>query len=247
MKYLLLFTTLCISTLIVAQQTDLVKSVEQAHHKTEFLAHDAIQFDIVLSFGGRELLNSTLTLSTDSSNAILESKDGDKVYVNSDRVYHNPNKENVRGVRSSAYTWSYFFLFPYKLSDGGKSWSDYSKKELNGTTYNVEKLTFAKGTGDAPDDWYIMYADKETNLVTTSAYIATGGKAQKKSEEKPHAITYNSYQIISGIPIAHEWTFWSWDEEKGITKQLGEASLKNIKFVDTDDEYFAAPANYLMK
>jgi hypothetical protein len=53
------------------------------------------------------------------------------------------------------------------------------KKLLN---YLTEKLTFKSGTGDAPDDWYVVYADKKTNLLET-AYIVTL-KAGKEEAEK---------------------------------------------------------------
>jgi hypothetical protein len=33
-------------------------------------------------------------------------------------------------------------------------------KRKDATNYLTEKLTFKSGTGDAPDDWYVVYADK---------------------------------------------------------------------------------------
>jgi hypothetical protein len=36
--------------------------------------------------------------------------------------------------------------------------------------YLTEKLTFKSGTGDAPDDWYVVYADKKTNLLEKHRY-----------------------------------------------------------------------------
>jgi hypothetical protein len=38
-------------------------------------------------------------------------------------------------------------------------------KKKDATNYLTEKLTFKSGTGDAPDDWYVVYADKKTNLL----------------------------------------------------------------------------------
>jgi hypothetical protein len=70
--------------------------------------------------------------------------------------------------RFDAFTWEYFFLFP-QLSDSGTIWNEYDNKEKNATNYLTEKLTFKSGTGDAPDDWYVVYADKKTNLLEKAA------------------------------------------------------------------------------
>jgi hypothetical protein len=38
------------------------------------------------------------------------------------------------------------------------------------TNYLTEKLTFKSGTGDAPDDWYVVYADKRQIYLKSSLY-----------------------------------------------------------------------------
>jgi hypothetical protein len=40
----------------------------------------------------------------------------------------------------------------------------------NATNYLTEKLTFKSGTGDAPDDWYVVYADKQQIYLKSSLY-----------------------------------------------------------------------------
>jgi hypothetical protein len=47
--------------------------------------------------------------------------------------------------------------------------NEYDNKEKDATNYLTEKLTFKSGTGDAPDDWYVVYADKRTNLLEKSS------------------------------------------------------------------------------
>jgi hypothetical protein len=48
-----------------------------------------------------------------------------------------------------------FFLSSHVL---GTIWNEYDNKEK--TLQIIRKLTFKSGTGDAPDDWYVVYADK---------------------------------------------------------------------------------------
>lgn len=221
-----------------------VEKVEKAHNREAFLSKESIQFDIVLKFGGTERLNGKMTLLTNSNKGLIELQNGQKMYYIGDKVYYSPDMENEKRVRFSAYTWSYFFLFPYKLSDEGTVWTDYKPKSMNEKNYLVHKLNFEAGTGDAPDDWYVVYANKEKPLIEVAAYIVTAGKSQEKAEENPHAIKYENYQEVAGVPIARDWTFWGWTAEEGLTKQLGEATLTNVKFIEVGETFFEAPKDF---
>lgn len=223
-----------------------VASVEEAHQRAAFLAKKAIQFDIVLTFGGSERLNGTILTTTDSRQGIITYQNGQKVYYKDDKVYYSPEMErSPASIRFGAYTWPYFFLFPYKLSDPGTNWAAYESTSLNEKEYLSQKLTFDAGTGDDPGDWYIAYADKESHLIDVAAYIVTaGGSTQAEAEVDPHAIQYKDYTMVEGVPIAKNWVFWAWRKEGGLTKELGAAALSNLKFVETDEKTFVVPDNF---
>jgi hypothetical protein len=221
-----------------------VATVEEAHQYDAFTDKGAVQFDIVLLFGGTERLNGTITALSNSTKARIDYKDGRTLIYDGDKVYA-ADAENSSSKRFAAYTWPYFFLFPYKMSDAGTNWNPYEQNTLNGESYNTQKLTFEAGTGDDPEDWYITYANPETNLIEVAAYIVTAGKTRAEAEEDPHAISYHNYKEVAGIPIAHAWKFWSWRTEKGLTEQLGEATLSNVRFVEADDALFAQPEGYV--
>lgn len=231
----------------VENNNPVIAAVEQAHHRTSFLAKEAVQFDMLLMFGGKERLKGKLTFSTDSEQGRIDLENGKRIYYNGSKVHYSPDFENDKRIRFDAYTWGYFFLFPYKLSDPGTKWSAYDNNKLGEQTYHTQKLTFEAGTGDDPDDWYILYADKKTNLIHSAAYIVTAGKTQEEAEKDPHAITYTNYTEIDGIPVAQEWKFWGWQSDEGLTKQLGEAKLENIQFINLEADFFTAPADYKVK
>lgn len=224
---------------------DPIKAIEESHHKTDFLSHKAVQFDILLKFRGKERLNATLTLLTNSSKGLIKNKEGNKIYTIGEEIHYSPNFKNKKSVNFDAFTWSYFFLFPYKLSDQGTQWSEFGKHKLNGTTYNTQKLSFKQGTGETPEDWYFVYSDTDNKLINTAAYIVTFGKNVKKAESDPHAIKYDEYIYVDGIPMATRWTFWEWNKASGISNQLGEATISNIKFINTPKNFYQVPENYL--
>lgn len=227
------------------QPDTFAEQVEQAHAKADFKAYEAIQFDLQLFFGGKERLNGTLTLSTDSRNGLIATKDGKKIYFQDDKIYFAPETENVASTRFSAYTWPYFFMLPYKLNDPGTVWNDYPDKSMDGKNYLTHKLSFEAGTGDAPDDWYVVYADEENELLQVAAYIVTAGQSQEEAEKDPHAIEYLEYKTVQGIPIATAWKFWGWQADQGLTDQLGEATLRNIQLLKEVGDVFSPPANFV--
>lgn len=250
MKFVKLFFILLNLIGITACKTnkkDPIKSIEQAHQKDAFLSNKAVQFNLVVKFRGRNRLNANITLLTNSSQCKIENSDGSKIYTNNECVYYSPDFKNPKNVRFDAYTWAYFFLFPYKLNDPGTQWSNFGETQLNGDVYDTQKLTFETGTGDAPDDWYFVYSDQDNNLIHTAAYIVTYGKTLKKAESDPHAIRFSNYQKINNIPLATNWTFWEWNKSDGTYNQLGEANLSNIKFVNITNDTFIAPDHYIEK
>lgn len=224
------------SSAMMAQSLAFVEETEAAHELDAFSSHETISFDIIVEFGGSQRLKARMTLGTDSGAGLIEYDNGQKLLFKGDELYSTNGLSEKKGLRFTAYTWSYFFLFPYKLSDAGTNWEDYvANHRIGDKAHDTAKLTFEAGTGDAPDDWYIAYGDPDTHLIEVAAYIVTAGASQAEAEEDPHAIKYEDYRLIDGVPIAHEWTFWSWRSERGLTDRLGQASIHNVRFDEARD------------
>ncbi|MEM6515088.1 MAG: hypothetical protein AAF688_02815 [Bacteroidota bacterium] len=226
---------------------DPIAKIEKAHNKLGFLLRDAIRLDILLYFGGKERLNGKMTFLTNSNQGKIELSDGNSIYFEKDRVFHSPSLKNPKSARFDAYTWMYFLLFPNKLSDPGTVWSESLKTKMNGETYNLQKLSFKPETGDAPDDWYMVYSDPETNIIQYTGYIVTANKTVEEAEKDPHAIGYENYQMVENIPIPMNWTFYEWTQNTGLGKTIGEASLSNVDFIDVQVDFFEVPEGFIEK
>jgi hypothetical protein len=251
MKKLILFAIILTSLLSCKKEEkskDFVTETETAHFKNDFLKNDAIQYNIVAYFGTEEWINGKMTLATNSEKGKIEFKNGSQIIFNGSNVFYSKEIKESSNVRFDAYTIPYFFLLPYKLSDKGTVWTKYQNIEKDSLNFNTKKLSFATGTGDAPDDWYVVYTNKKTNLIEKTAYIVTfGGTAQTEAEKNPHAIEYLDYKMTDGIPIATKWKFWSWKKDIGFEKELGNAQLSDLKFIKTTPDYFNPPADFLKK
>ena len=223
-----------------------VNSIEVAHKKETLQKYEGIKYDISITFGGNLILDALITTSIDSRYSKIELKNGESIYINDDKVYVSPGLKDENSVRFSAYTWNYFFLFPYKLNDEGTKWSEYTPSKVE-ASFNAKKLSFESGIGDAPEDWYIVYSNKSTNIIEHVAYIVTYGKTKEAAEADPHAIQYSGYKSINGVPFAHNWTFLEWNPKESLTNVIGHAELNTIKFVDDLGELLTIPEGFVEK
>ncbi len=219
-----------------------VKTIEDAHKKEEFLKHKAVQFDIDLTFGGKQRLDATITMLTNSSKIRIDKKDNSKLIFDGEKVLLIPSDASEKGARFDMFTWTYFFGLPYKLNDPGTKWELEEMRPLNEVDHQTARLTFDQGTGDAPDDWYVIYSDTKDNILKAAAYIVTYGQdSSKKAEEDPHAIEYKEFKNVENIPFATKWEFYGWTNEKGMTDKLGEATISNITFIEEESSIFEIP------
>jgi hypothetical protein len=222
------------------------KGIESAHNKTDWDNKRAVSFDISLSFGGQERLNAKVTSLTNSSKIRIDKKNDTQLIYDGNKVYLCPANAEAKGARFDMFTWQYFFSIPFKLTDPGTKWEALESVELNGNPYDLGKLSFEKNIGDAPDDWYVVYQERQSGLLHAAAYIVTLGTEQEKAEENPHAIVYSDYKVVSGIPIATKWSFHNWNSTDGFGDQIGEATISNVVFFNADDSLFEEPENTLV-
>lgn len=227
--------------------TTFAEKVAVAHKKTTFISYEAVKFDAQIEFGGNEIFNAQIAISTTSDIAKITYKNGDEIYVDKDKIFVSDSLKENKGARFHAYTWSYFFLYPYKLNDNGTIWDDNFKTEEVTNPFNTAKLTFKANIGDAPDDWYINYANKETYVLNHVAYIVTVNKSVEKAEADPHAIKYLDYKDINGVPFATNWEFYEWNIKDGLTNKIGSAKITNIEFIKDFRGSFKIPENYQVK
>lgn len=222
--------------------TAFAEGVEKTHNKEAFLERNNVSFDIALNFNGEERLNGTFTMRTNSTKIKYESEDGKIIIYDGKDVFLSPKDADMKSARFDILTWPYFMAMPFKLTDPGTIWSPVEQVSEKDNEYSRAKLTFKNDIGDTADDWYEVYVDNNTNLLSYAAYIVTFGKSIEKAEEAPHAILYANYQVINDIAISNTWKFYNWSKEEGLYGDaIGDATLSNIKFMESVD--YTVPKN----
>ena len=82
---------------------------------------------------------------------------------------------------------------------------------------DVIKVTYATGTGDAPDDYYVCYFSKEDGHLLATRYVVSykafmKGKDQKHGPEK--LVVYSDVQPVGPVKLALRHETYAFDEGK---------------------------------
>ncbi len=219
---------------------EILAAVEDAYKNAAFKKGQMVGFDLDLSFNGEERLVGRVTMSTDSQYLRIDKNDGSSILYDGANVFLTPRDADEKGARFDIFTWTYFFALPYKMDDDGTRLSLMQESDEH---YALE-LKFAPETGDAPDDWYHIYVDKNY-LIDYVGYIVTyGGKEIETAEENAHAINYTDYTEANGVPYAQRWTFHDYKNMSiEMDQTIGEASISNLEFSELEIGLFIQPAD----
>lgn len=137
----------------------------------------------------------------------------------------------------------YFVGLPFVLADEGTNYELLDPLEHDGVTYDLVKVTYDAGTGDAPDDFYVIYIHPETKLMGGLRYIVSypgffpdGGNAPEKFMD------ILGLQTVDGITVPTGYhTYWFKDGKPAehITKiDVSDLSFKS----DLEKGFFTIPA-----
>ena len=220
--------------------------VEKAHNVSAFSSAAVIKTDLVVSFGGSERINGTLTMTPSTSATRIDQKSGTTMVWDGSHAWVSPAASEQKMARFHLLTWPYFFAVPFKLQDPGTHLEDLGLVKMGENEYSAAKLTFGENVGDAPDDWYIVYTDPKTSVVQGLAYIVTYGKNDAAAAtSEPHGIRYHDYVTVAGLAVPTRWTFHDWSEVSGFGEEIGgEAKLSNVELLASIPEgHFSKPAD----
>lgn len=225
---------------------DFVAPIEESHRAEAWRSKGALATRVEVDFGGQRALEADVVFSADASRSSMRLANGAVAVFDGATAWVAPNAEAFPGARFHLLTWPYFAAAATKLRDPGTIIEVLEPRQELGRNWDTARLSFAPGTGDAPDDWYVLYRDTETGRLGAMAYIVTFGTVtsstgREKAEAEPHAIVYDEVIELDGIPLSTVWRFYNWSEKEGIVGEpIGQARLIEPRWVDAPT--FAAPA-----
>ncbi|MFU8803509.1 MAG: hypothetical protein ACNA8W_06850 [Bradymonadaceae bacterium] len=123
-------------------------------------------------------------------------------------------EELQNNARFWALTPYYFVGLPFLLADPGVILKSEGEATLEGRSYDVVRATYEPGTGDAPDDFYVIYIHSETRLVEAIRYIVSYPGFFPDGGHSPESfMTYENHEEVDGLTFATFHRTFRWDEE----------------------------------
>lgn len=135
-----------------------------------------------------------------------------------------------------ATTGYYFEQIPFVLADPGLRYEPLPPDTLGGQVYEMVRVGFDEGVGDAPGDTYTLYVHPETGLVDAIRYTVTYGRAVDPDRPPSETLfTYEGYVAVDGLTVpTHFRGFAFEDGRRGAFKN--EAWADSLSFRRPFDE-----------
>ncbi|HJK89323.1 MAG TPA: hypothetical protein RMH26_01210, partial [Polyangiaceae bacterium LLY-WYZ-15_(1-7)] len=123
-------------------------------------------------------------------------------------------------ARFWALTPYYFVGMPFVVADSGARYERLPDAELDGVLHRLVKITYEAGTGDSPDDYYVLYLHPRTHALAALRYVVAypgffpdGGHTPEK------LMRYDAFEAFEGpagaVRLATRYDTSRWDAEAG--------------------------------
>ena len=151
-----------------------------------------------------------------------------------------PRRPNPRFWALTPY---YFIGIPFVFADLNANFEKLDDDiEFEGTSYNQVKVTFNPGSGDAPDDYYIVLIHPETKLVGGTRYIVTSPIVARNGPGPEKLITLEAYIELGGISVPTKHRSFNMDGDTP-TKHIRDAFANEYKWLKRANVDFSVPAD----
>ncbi|CAH0999071.1 hypothetical protein LEM8419_00366 [Neolewinella maritima] len=153
--------------------------------------------------------------------------------------------EKVEGMspRFWALTPYYFVGLPFVLADEGINFEAMPAADLDGTTYDMVRVTYAQGTGDASEDYYVLYLHPETGQLDALRYVVSypgffpdGGSTPEK------LMVLTGKTKVDGLSLPTGYTTYMWNDGE-VSEPVTEIEVTDYAFRSLADDFFDRPAD----
>ncbi len=146
-------------------------------------------------------------------------------------------------ARFWALTPYYFVAMPFVLADPGVNLEAAGQMEADGRSYDLVRVTFDAGTGDAPDDYYVLLLDPETRRVGGVRYVVSyPGFFPAGGATPERLMLYDGAQTVDGITLQEGFRSFAWTGS-GAGEPAAQGTLTAVRFApETPDDLFETPS-----
>ena len=233
-RYLLPLFALSLVASVASASDQLDRCLEAHGGLAKWRRFAGVEYDLAWQSAKGELRDHQLFDL--KSRAGLISSDKYTLGTSGGEVWITPGLDALGGTPPRFYMWTpfYFFGMPFVFADPGAKHESLGRKSFEGKEYDVVRITFAKATGDTPDDYYVAYIDSATAHLRMVSYVVTYPAMRKGrpiSELKPHAIVFDDWQNVGGLLVPKTAPFYGWNGHDIEGAALGRLEFSNVQFL----------------
>jgi len=223
--------------------TTAMHQMSEAHGFNSLVSGESLHGELLAKAGERTLIDAKLMTRPNMSEICYLFDDESELIVNSEGTFLTPSSKEMPRGHFMAKTFPYFILAAYKFTtDDGTIVEDMGTMELDGVSYDSSKITFGDGIGDSPDDYYVLYIDKQTHQLHAIQFIASYGK-DDPSKATPYVLTYDEYQVINGVAIPTKMSEYMFEAPDKLGKKIVEITFENPSFNTADPAMYVTPTD----
>ncbi len=139
----------------------------------------------------------------------------------------------------------YFTALPFLFADPGLNYEVLSPRPLQEKMYDVLRITFRPGVGDASNDEYLLYLDQQTHRMTLLLYTVT--YFDQQANQQYSARWYHDWQEVNGLLLPEAITSYRWNDGQ-LGEKRGTVTYRNVQLdeVPADDSLFLVPTEALV-
>lgn len=136
----------------------------------------------------------------------------------------------------------YFLGLPFVLDGQGVNLEKMESVSFKEVTQDVISVTFELGTGDATDDYYILYFEQQSHLLSAIRYaVSYPGYFQKGQHGNERFMELTGYLETSGITFPTAYKAYMSQEDGTPGKYVIEIKVSNLSFQENVSEDFFHP------
>ena len=145
--------------------------------------------------------------------------------------------------RFMATTGYYFQSIPFILADPGTHYEVLAPALLDSIEYNIVRVTFDDGVGDAPGDHYTLYIHPKTHRVDALRYRSTFGQGRPPIDETMAEVLlyYKEYVTVDGLIVPTRFEAYGFSEGKKGDKYYEAASSEHSYMQPFDESRLVMP------
>ncbi|MEJ2084308.1 MAG: hypothetical protein P8Y44_01345 [Acidobacteriota bacterium] len=125
----------------------------------------------------------------------------------------------------------YFLNLPWLTRDPGVILAPPQTGQLwdDPVQYLKIRMTFDSGTGDTPDDYYVLYIDPQTYRLKACEYVVTYRDLLPEGVEasQPHVLVYDEYVDVDGLLVPSRFTIYELDRSVYASCWISDWSFSN--------------------